>query len=99
MLVDKSIKENSGMKKMYFPSNNSLEESVIETLHELGGLSSVTQINCKVIEILELPEEVVKLEDESGIGTKLNYRLRWSRTNLKNRGLIKNEGRGMWRLL
>ena len=52
----------------------------------------------KVIEILNLPDEIVQMEDESGLGTKLNYRLRWSRTNLKSRGQIKNIKRGTWSL-
>lgn len=52
----------------------------------------------KVIEILNLSDEIVQMEDESGLGTKLNYRLRWSRTNLKSRGQIKNIKRGTWSL-
>lgn len=67
----------------------------------LGGcdINEVTeQINLKVIEILSLPDEIVQMEDENGLGTKLNYRLRWSRTNLKSRGQIKNIKRGTWSL-
>lgn len=73
------------MKKTYFPSNGMLEEAVIKSLELLGGTATTKQINQKVIEVLELPDEVVQLEDESGLGTKLNYRLRWARTNLKSK--------------
>ena len=52
----------------------------------------------KVIEVLSLSDEIVQLEDESGLGTKLNYRLRWARTNLKSKGKIKNVTRGTWTL-
>ena len=51
------------------------------------------------MEILTLPEEVVQFEDESGLGTKLNYRLRWTRTNLKLKGKMQNVTRGTWTLL
>lgn len=86
------------MKQTYFPSNSVLEEAVLNDLKELGGEASTEQINQKVIEILNLPDEIVQMEDESGLGTKLNYRLRWSRTNLKSRGKIKNIKRGTWSL-
>lgn len=36
------------------------------------------------------------LEDESGLGTKLDYRLRWCRTNLKTKHKLKNVKRGTW---
>ncbi|KAI4449115.1 hypothetical protein C823_003644 [Eubacterium plexicaudatum ASF492] len=81
---------------MYFPSNGMLEEAVIKSLELLGGTATTKQINQKVIEVLELPDEVVQLEDESGLGTKLNYRLRWARTNLKSKGKIKNVSKGTW---
>ena len=84
------------MKNIYFPSNSMLEESILEAMEVLGGIATTEQINQKVIEILELPDEIVKLEDESGLGTKLNYRLRWSRTNLKSKGKLKNVKRGTW---
>lgn len=86
------------MKRTYFPSNDMLEAAILDALKEMGGTATTEQINTKVIEILELPEEIVKLEDESGLGTKLNYRLRWSRTNLKSKGKLSNVKRGTWTL-
>ena len=38
------------------------------------------------------------LDDESGLGTKLDYRLRWCRTNLKVKHKLKNVKRGTWTL-
>lgn len=87
------------MKTNYFPSNGMLEEAVLSAIKELGGTATTEQINEKVIDILELPTEIVELEDESGLGTKLNYRLRWSRTNLKAKGKIKNIKRGTWTII
>lgn len=86
------------MKKRYFPSNTDLEEAIIKGLKNLGGEADVPAINKEVINILNLPEEVVMLEDESGLGTKLDYRLRWCRTNLKSKHKIKNVKRGTWAL-
>ena len=86
------------MKKTYFPSNNMLEAAILDALKEMGGTATTEQINNMVIEILKLPEEIVKLEDDSGLGTKLNYRLRWSRTNLKSKGKILNVKKGTWTL-
>ena len=84
------------MKKTYFPSNSTLEETVLLAVKKLGGTADVPAINQEVINILELPEEIVMLEDESGLGTKLDYRLRWCRTNLKTKHKLKNIKRGTW---
>lgn len=87
------------MKTVYFPSNSMLEEAVLKSLELLEGTATTEQINTKVIEVLSLSDEIVRLEDESGLGTKLNYRLRWARTNLKSKGKIKNVTRGTWTLV
>lgn len=85
------------MKNNPFPSNAELENAIVEALKQFGGEATTSQINDKVIEILQLPQEIVELEDESGLGTKLNYRLRWCRTNIKGK-YIENVNRGTWRL-
>lgn len=87
------------MKTVYFPSNSMLEEAVLKSLELLEGTATTEQINMKVIEVLSLSDEIVQLEDESGLGTKLNYRLRWARTNLKSKGKIKNVTRGTWTIV
>lgn len=86
------------MKKTYLPPNVVLEEAVLQAIKNLGGEAEVSAINQEVIDILKLPEEVVMLEDESGLETKLDYRLRWCRTNLKSKHKIKNIKRGTWAL-
>jgi hypothetical protein len=86
------------MKKHYFPSNAMLEEAIIKALEIEGGEASVTTINNHVISILQLPDEIVEMEDENDTGTKLNYRLRWCRTNLKSKGKIESVERGTWKL-
>ena len=59
-------------EKTYFPFNSALEEAVLIFLKELDGEAATEQINQKVIEILNLSDEIVQMEDESGLGTKLN---------------------------
>lgn len=86
------------MKRIYFPSNSILEEAVLNALKELNGEATTEDINKKVIEILSLPSEVVDMENDNGVGTKLNYRLRWARTNLKTKKKIRNIKRGVWGL-
>lgn len=81
-----------------FPTNPQLCDAILEALRRLEGSAKTAEIDAKVIEILQLPLEVVELEDESGIGTKLNYCLRWCRTKLKSEGKIQNPQRGLWDL-
>ena len=81
-----------------FPNKKLLEEATIQALKSIGTPMSVKQINNKVIEILNLPDEVVQLEDETGQGTMLQFRLRWIRTELKNKGKIVKLGKGMWQI-
>lgn len=92
-------KKGGTMKNMYFPSNSELESAVLQALVDLGGVADVPAIKTKLIENLNLSEEVVTLEDESGLGTKLDYRLRWARTTLKSKGKIKNIKRGTWEII
>ena len=87
------------MKKAYFPTNAILEDAILDALKKLGGVADVPAINTTLIETLQLPKDVVELEDESGLGTKLDYRLRWCRTKLKAKGKIENVKRGTWRLV
>lgn len=78
------------------PSNKELKEATIIALKQLGGTAKTREINKKIVEILEIPEEVEQLEHPDGLCTLLDYRLRWVRTGLK--GKIKNVSRGVWSL-
>lgn len=79
-----------------FPNKRLLSEAVIEVLTKMGGSGSVREIDAGVIQLLQLPQEIVEQEDESGIGTKLSYDLRWVRTQLKLDGKLENKQRGIW---
>ena len=75
-----------------------LVEPTFAALVKLGGSATVDEICEKVIELLELPDEIV---DEPHRGnasqqTELEYQLAWARTRLKNYGAITNSKRGVW---
>ena len=89
---------NEEKRNSTFPSRKILEEATIRVLETAGKAMSVQQINGRVIEILNLADEVVQLEDETGQGTMLQFRLRWIRTELKNKGIIVNVGKSIWKL-
>lgn len=67
-------------------------------LRELGGSASIAEIDEKVGELLELPEEVLDIphNPEKSNATEFQYRLAWARTYLKQYGLIDNSRRGVW---
>lgn len=81
-------------RKNYFPEKSELKEATIQALKSFGGIATTQQINLKVAEILNLSDEVLTMEDESGLGTVYEYRMRWIRTELK--GKILNPKRGTW---
>ena len=72
-----------------------LTEPVFRAIKELGGSAQNSEITEKVIEYLNLSdEEIDDLHTDSQ--TKLDYRLAWARTNLKQAGYIANSSRGVW---
>jgi restriction system protein len=70
---------------------------VIKAIHSLGGSASNSEIEEKIIEILELTEdEYNDMHNESS--SKLNYRLAWAKSYLKKAGYVNNSERGVWSL-
>nr|WP_314987699.1 winged helix-turn-helix domain-containing protein [uncultured Stomatobaculum sp.] len=53
-------------------------------------------INDAVANCLDIPEELLLLEDANCTGTEYSYRMRWARTELKQKGIIQNVKRGEW---
>lgn len=77
-----------------FPEKSQLKQATLQALQELGGKATTKEINAKVAQILNLSEEVLAMEDENGVGTVYEYRMRWIRTELK--GQILNPKKGHW---
>lgn len=74
-----------------------LFNATLQALHNLGGSSSISEMQDEVADILQLTEEEVNAPHK-GNRTKLSYRLAWSRNYLKRYGALENSTRGVWAL-
>ncbi|QTA88701.1 Restriction endonuclease [Desulfonema magnum] len=73
---------------------------ILLALKSLGGSGTIEEINNKASEIAGLSDEQIEVlhNPEKGGQTKVEYRLAWARTYLKNYGVIENSSRGVWAL-
>jgi restriction system protein len=69
-------------------------------MHALGSSGSIEEIYDKVVEIEQIPEEILsQLHDpDKSNQTEVGYRLAWARTYLKKYGVLENSSRGIWSL-
>jgi restriction system protein len=85
------------MEKSDIMQYNQMLIPTLEALKALGGSANIDELNSKVIDSMQLPEEMRNiLHKEDGTLTEIEYRLAWSRTYLKKYGLINNSSRGVW---
>lgn len=82
---------------MAVPKYDELMNPALQVLHNLGGSSSIAEMEDEVIKMLNLSEDDVA-DLHRGNTTKLSYRLAWARTYLKRFGLLDNSARGIWSL-
>lgn len=76
-----------------------LMNPLISALHALGGSGTIEEIYLKVLEHLELPDEIISIPHPGSSNlTEIEYRLAWARTWLKKYGLLENSARGVWTL-
>jgi len=69
----------------------------LQALQTLGGSANIDELNARVIQIMELSDEMCNvLHKDGGTQTAVEYRLAWARTYLKKYGLIDNSARGVW---
>ena len=81
------------------PTYDELFVPTVKALVELGGSGSIEEINTKVYEIANIPDDILQIpHGEEGTFTEVDYRLAWSRTYLKKFGLLENSSRGIWAL-
>lgn len=78
------------------PTRKLLADAVIQVLRQATAPMKACDINDKVAESLQIPQEVLEVEDANCTGTEFVYQMRWIRTNLKNQGLISSPKRGFW---
>ena len=82
---------------MAVPKYDDLFNPALQALHNLGGSSSISEMEEEVARILNLSEDQIN-EMHKGSVTKLGYRLAWARNYLKRYGLFENSSRGIWAL-
>ncbi len=79
------------------PSYQFFIKPTIEALRQLGGSGANSEIYKKVVQITQLPEDVID-EMHSFTMTEVEYKLMWARTYLKNYGAVENSKQGVWAL-
>ncbi|MDE7327927.1 MAG: winged helix-turn-helix domain-containing protein [Lachnospiraceae bacterium] len=80
------------------PQKKDLMSATIEVMKQQDRPMNTSEINDAVAEYLNIPEDLLAIEDTNFTGTEYSYRMRWIRTQLKQNGLIVNVKRGEWRL-
>jgi restriction system protein len=88
------------MSQLKIPTYDSMMNPLLEALRSLGGSGTIEEIDGKVAEIMNLSDEQLDVlqDPDKGGRTKFEYRLAWTRTYLKNYGLLENSSRGVWAL-
>jgi restriction system protein len=68
------------------PTYDELMNPLLHALQNLGGSGSIEEIYDKVVELEQLPEDVLAIphDPEKSTQTEVAYRLAWARTYLKN---------------
>ena len=80
------------------PSAAELSTVVENALRKLGGKAHFKEIENQVIRDLQLSSHLATAT-RSGNRTELAYRLSWARTACKNKGIIRNLGKGIWEIV
>ena len=71
----------------------------LHALQQLGGSGTIVEINEKVVEILDLPADVLETTHLNTNQSEVEHRLAWSRTYLKQYGALESGSkRGVWSL-
>lgn len=83
-------------KNTSFPTRAILIESTYKSLVACNGSATNDEILDSVIELLNLPDEIINIMHGDNMQTKLQYELRWARTYLKKYGAIQNSKKGVW---
>lgn len=89
------MKKNDNISQV--PNYAVLIEATFLALKQLGGSGRNDEINKKVYDILEIPNNILEiLHTGRNSFSEIDYRLAWARTLLKNYGAIRNSARSVW---
>lgn len=92
------------MARQAFPTANGyitvtdLIAPLLEALEALGGSATNEEIEDRTAQIMNLDDEARAALHQGGPMTKFAYRAAWTRSWLKNAGLLENSARGVWSL-
>jgi restriction system protein len=70
--------------------------AVLRTLDELGGSGQVEEIDNRVIELTGMDASDLEATYEKSGALIVPDKISWARSYLREGGLLKNEGRGLW---
>lgn len=73
-------------------------DSILHVLRQADEVMKTADINDAVSKSLHFSDELLAIEDANCTGTEYSYRMRWARTELKQKGKIENVKRGEWRI-
>ena len=80
------------------PTREELMNPLLEALRALGGSASMEELDNGVAEIAGLTEVQLAVPHGDRGRSEVAYRLAWTRTYLKQYGLLENSSRGVWAL-
>ena len=81
------------LNSLTVPTSGALMNPLLEAIKSLGGSASIEELNDKVAEVAGLTEEQLAVPHGENKGTEVAYRLAWTRTYLKQYGLLENSSR------
>lgn len=84
------------MPEQSFPRDDQLMWPIITAMRELGGSARNPEIEQKVIELEKYSDEIIEMPHTNSRQTKLQYRLAWARTRLKNVGALESRETTLW---
>jgi len=88
---------NNNLSKKDVPKFDELFNPTLKVLKKLGGSASIHELETGVIEIMNIPSEIVSIpHSEQDSRSALEYRLAWTRTYLKRAGYLDNPKYGIW---
>ncbi|MEO7223177.1 MAG: winged helix-turn-helix domain-containing protein, partial [Devosia sp.] len=85
-------------RSLPLPAQSEYYRAVVAVLKELEDAVSVEQMESGVAARLSLTKAARQIPQPDDTRTKFQYDLAWSRTRLKQAGILENIERGLWRL-
>lgn len=80
------------------PQKRELMDAILMVMKNSNGTMNTATINDLVAKQLNIPNDLLEIEDANCSGTEYSYRMRWARTELKQKGFIRNVKRSEWQI-